>query len=67
MTTLCESVSDTKLVLGSEIYLADLAYYGNVRQAAKRGRAGADTIYNDLRTRFPGGNPRPATPPGQNT
>ena len=63
LNTLCETVDDTLLVLGSELLMADLAYYQSVREAAKRGRAGADTIYNDLRTRFPGGNPQPPTPP----
>ena len=63
LDTLCEAVADTMMVLGSELLMADLAYYQSVREAAKRGRAGADTIYNDLRTRFPGANPQPATPP----
>ena len=63
LTTLCEEVSDTKLVIGSEIYMADLGYYGNARQGAKRGLPGADTIFNDLRARFPGAKPQPPTPP----
>ncbi|HEY0551361.1 MAG TPA: hypothetical protein VGF13_17285 [Verrucomicrobiae bacterium] len=63
LTTLCESVNDTLLIANSEIWMADLAYYQTVREAARRGRAGADTIYNDLRGRFPGGNPQPAPPP----
>jgi len=62
LTTLCEDVADTKLVIGSEIYMADLAYYQNVRQGAKRGLPGADTIYNDLRVRFPGNSPQPPAP-----
>jgi hypothetical protein len=49
--------------VNSELMMADLSFYQNVRQAAKRGRPGADTIYNDLRVRFPGGNPQPPTPP----
>lgn len=63
LQTLCESVDDTLMVVNGDLWMADLAYYQSVRQAAKRGRAGADTIYNDLRTRFPGGNPQPPTPP----
>lgn len=64
LKTLCEAADDTMMVLGSEVWMADLAYYQNVREGARRGRAGADTIYNDLRTRFPGGNPQPTpTPP----
>jgi len=64
LSTLAESFGDTLLVTSSEIYLADLAYYANVREAAKRGRPGADTIFNDLKVRFPGANPQPPTPPG---
>lgn len=63
LQTLCESVDDTLMVVNSELMMADLSFYQNVRQAAKRGRPGADTIYNDLRVRFPGGNPQPPTPP----
>jgi hypothetical protein len=53
-TSVCEAVNDTMLVIGSEIWMADLAYYQSVREAAKRGRPGAEAIYNDLRQRFPG-------------
>lgn len=63
LKTLAEAASDTFMILGSEIWMADLAYYQNVRQGAKRGRAGADTIYNELRPRFPGGSAQPAQPP----
>ena len=50
----------------SEIWMADLAYYQSVREAKRRGRPGAETIYNDLRPRFPGStpsNPTPVLPP----
>ena len=64
LQTLHEAVDDTLMIVNSELWLADLAYYQTVREAARRGRAGADTIYNDLRARFPGGTPAPApTPP----
>jgi hypothetical protein len=63
LKTLCESVNDTVLLLGSELYMADLAFYQTVREAARRGRAGADTIYNDLKQRFPGATPQEPTPP----
>ena len=62
LKTLAEAAGDTFMILGSEIWMADLAYYQNVRQGAKRGRAGADTIYNELRPRFPGGSAQPAQP-----
>jgi hypothetical protein len=62
--TLCESLDDTLMIVNSELWMADLAFYQTVREAAKRGRAGADTIYNDLKQRFPGGNAQPTPPPG---
>ena len=37
-----------------EIWLADLSFYQTVRQAARRDVPGADTIYDDLKARFPG-------------
>jgi hypothetical protein len=40
---ICEGLEDTIMLANSD-----------VRQAAKRGVSGADTIYNDLKTRFPG-------------
>jgi hypothetical protein len=57
-----EALSDTFLLAGSEAYMADLAFYQNVRQAAKRGVTGVDAIYDDLRQRFPG-RPRTEEPP----
>jgi len=61
LRTLMEGLEDTLLVVNSEIWMADLAYYQSVREAKRRGRTGADTIYNDLRERFPG-TPQPVTP-----
>jgi hypothetical protein len=63
LKTLSEAVSDTLLVVNSEIWMADLAYYQSVREAARRSRAGADTIYNDLRQRFPGSSRQSVSPP----
>jgi hypothetical protein len=60
--TLFDQITDTLLVVGSEIYMADLAYYQAAREAAKRGRPGAEVIYKDLATRFPGA-PKKVTPP----
>ena len=59
-----EMLKDTFMVINSEIWMADLAYYQGVREGKRRGLPGADTIFNDLRQRFPG-NPQPA-PPGPN-
>jgi hypothetical protein len=61
LASLQEAVDDTVLTLGSEILMADLSFYQSVRQAAKRGVAGIDVIFNDLQERFPG--TRKATTP----
>jgi len=62
LASLLEAVDDTVLTLGSEILMADLSFYQNVRQAARRGTpTGIDVIYNDLQERFPGTR-KPATP-----
>ncbi len=63
---LYEMVDDTHLLVGSEIWLADLSFYQTVRQAARRDVAGADSVYDELKVRFPGvgGDPEePETPP----
>jgi hypothetical protein len=51
---LCEKLDDTLLLVGSEIWMADLSFYQTVRQAARRDVPGADTIYDELKQRFPG-------------
>ena len=61
LAPLCEGLEDTIMLANSDNYVGDLAFYQNVRQAAKRGVSGADTIYNDLKTRFPG-RPKKDTP-----
>ncbi len=55
---------DTIMLANSDNMVADLAFYQNVKQAAKRGVARAGTIYDDLKARFPG-RPRKddSTPP----
>jgi hypothetical protein len=52
--SLYEALDDTALVLGSEIVMADLSFYHNVQQAAKRAVPDIDVIFNDLQERFPG-------------
>ena len=62
---ICEGIEDTITLAYSDIYVADLAFHANVKQAAKRGVPGTDTIYDDLKARFPG---RPkAEPPAPPT
>ncbi len=58
LKTLSDAVGDTLMVLGSEIWMACLAYYQSVREAARRKRPGAEVIYADLKVRFPGANPQ---------
>ena len=62
---LCEMVDDTLMQVGSEIWLADLSFYQTVRQAARRDVPGADTIYDELKERFPtlSGDPEEPTDP----
>lgn len=58
---LCEGLEDTIMLANSDNMVGDLAFYQNVKQAAKRGVTGAGTIYEDLKTRFPG-RPKKDTP-----
>jgi hypothetical protein len=53
-----EAVEDTIMIAGSEAYHAALAVYHNVQAAAKQDVPGAKAIYEDLKTRFPGGKKR---------
>jgi hypothetical protein len=54
LQTLAASVDDTLQLVSSEVWMADLAYYQSAREAAHRGREGAQDVYDDLRQRFPG-------------
>lgn len=63
LAPLCEGLEDTISLAFTDAYLADLSFYASVKQAARRGVAGTDTIYNDLKQRFPGRSPAPPTPP----
>jgi hypothetical protein len=61
---LCEGINDTHQAVGSDMYLAYLSFYNNVKQAAKRAVVGADAIYQNLRRFFQrGGGDTPPTPP----
>ena len=51
---ICEGLEDTISLAYTDVYVADLAFHQNVKQAAKRGVPGTDTIYDDLKARFPG-------------
>ncbi len=63
---LCEGINDTHQAVGSDMYMAYLSFYSNVKQAAKRSVVGADAIYQTLRPYFQRGStptPTPPTPP----
>lgn len=47
-------LQDSMLLSGSEAYVAILAYYNYLKGAAKSGVPGAQTILDDLSSRFPG-------------
>ena len=49
---LCTQLDDTVMMSGSEAYLAALAYYNSVKQAAKMNVPNAKSIYKDLKQRF---------------
>lgn len=51
---LAEKANDTFDILGNELMLADLAFYSNTGDAAKRGRPDANSIHDDLANRYPG-------------
>jgi hypothetical protein len=50
-----EALEDTIMAAGSEAYHAALAFYHNVQAATKDDIPGAKAIFEDLKTRFPGG------------
>lgn len=50
----CDGLSDTRTVCGSEAFLEALAYYNSVKSAEKNGVTNAGTVYQDLSQRFPG-------------
>ena len=52
LAQLTEQLNDTITLAGSEAYVAALAFYNSVKQAAKMNVPGAKTIYDDLKKRF---------------
>lgn len=60
---LCEGINDTHQAVGSDMYLAYLSFYNNVKQAAKRAVVGSDAIFANLRRFFQRGGSTPPTPP----
>ena len=54
LNPLVDGISDTLMLAGSEAMMTSLTYYNNVKVAAGSKVPGAETIYDDLKTRFPG-------------
>jgi hypothetical protein len=50
-----ENTSDTEMAAGSEAYQAALVFYKSVKMAAAEDIPGAKAVYEELKTRFPGG------------
>jgi hypothetical protein len=61
MNSIFQSVEDTNRLLGSDIYTNSMAYYRNLREAAKVNAVGATPKYNDLKRQFPGGGSKKTT------
>ena len=51
---LVDRLNDTMTLSGSEAYVAALSFYNYIKGAAKSNVPGAQTIYDDLSSRFPG-------------
>jgi hypothetical protein len=50
-----EGLGDTEMAAGSEAYQAALVFYKSVKMAAAQDISGAKAVYEELKTRFPGG------------
>lgn len=59
----CAAIADTKQAVGNDLLLAYLSFYNNVGQAAKRGVAGIQAVYDNLRRYFRRGGNTPPPPP----
>lgn len=60
---LVEKLDDTVLAVGSEAYVAALAFYNSAKYAAKSNVPGSDTVIEELSKRFAGqGRVKPTNP-----
>jgi hypothetical protein len=50
---LSEKLEDNAMLAGSEAYMASLAFYMNVKSAARMGVMGSRNIYDELRAKIP--------------
>jgi hypothetical protein len=54
ISILADKLDDTANIAGMEALTGALAYYNGVKMASKNNASGASTIYEDLKSRFPG-------------
>lgn len=54
LSTLLRAMEDTGMVAGSEAYEAALVIYHSIKGASRSNVPGTQTIYDDLKQRFPG-------------
>jgi hypothetical protein len=57
-----ENAGDTEMTAGSEAYQAALVFYKSVKMAAAQDVPGAKAVYEELKTRFPGGKRKTGEP-----
>ena len=64
---LVEKLEDTVMLAGSEAYTAALIFYNAAKGAAKVGLPGSQTVYDELKERFPGANRKKEVPANNGT
>ncbi|MBI5778935.1 MAG: hypothetical protein HZA49_05710 [Planctomycetes bacterium] len=62
-TSIMESMDDTALLLGSDVFTNCLAFYKAVKAAAQANVPGSTSVYQDLAAQFPGRPRSIPTPP----
>ena len=62
LAPISDALDDSLMLSGSEAYQGALVFYSNVKSAAKVHVPKAQTVYDDLSTRFPGAPAKKAAP-----
>ncbi|TCN72980.1 hypothetical protein [Acetobacteroides hydrogenigenes] len=55
MSLILQGLTDTNLLLGTDIYNACMGFYRSVKVAYRGNAAGSSAIYEELKKQFPGG------------
>lgn len=55
MTSIVESLDDTYVLLGTDVYTTCVMFYRALKSAAEANVPGATSAYQDMRQQFPGG------------